>query len=101
MASRIVHARAANNREEVLAEAPDFFRVEWRQSPGLRKLYFYAAILCVASATTGYDGSMLNAMQFFPTWEEHMDHPSDVLLGRYVGTQYTCAAKSTADGPSA
>jgi len=27
---------------------------------------------------------MLNAMQFFPTWEEHMNNPSDVLLGRYV-----------------
>lgn len=84
MASRMIHGRerAAENREEILAEAPDFFRVEWKESPGLRKLYFYAAILCVASATTGYDGSMLNAMQFFPAWEEHMDYPSDVRLGR-------------------
>lgn len=82
MASRMIRNQAVDNREEVLAEAPDFFRVEWKQSPGLRKLYFYAAILCVASATTGYDGSMLNAMQFFPTWEEHMGNPSDVGLGR-------------------
>lgn len=37
-------------------EAPQFERVEWRKDPGLRKLYFYAAILCIASATTGYDG---------------------------------------------
>lgn len=37
-------------------EAPQFERVEWRKDPGLRKLYFYAAVLCVASATTGYDG---------------------------------------------
>lgn len=85
MASRTINTRAAGNREEILAEAPDFFRVEWKYSPGLRKLYFYAGVLCVASATTGYDGSMLNAMQFFPSWERHMDHPSDVLLGRYVG----------------
>lgn len=38
------------------AEAPELERVNWRQDPGLRKLYFYAAIICVASATTGYDG---------------------------------------------
>ena len=38
------------------AEAPRFERVEWTKEPGLRKLYFYAFILCIASATTGYDG---------------------------------------------
>jgi hypothetical protein len=37
-------------------EAPDFERVEWTKDPGLRQLYFYAFVLCVASATTGYDG---------------------------------------------
>lgn len=37
-------------------EAPDFEHVSWSKDPGLRKLYFYAVILCVASATTGYDG---------------------------------------------
>lgn len=82
MASRGMQHRAADNREQALVEAPDFFRVEWKHSPGLRKLYFYAAVLCIASATTGYDGSMLNAIQFLPTWRAHMDHPSDVLLGR-------------------
>jgi hypothetical protein len=38
------------------AEAPELERVSWHKDPGLRKLYFYAAIICVASATTGYDG---------------------------------------------
>jgi hypothetical protein len=38
------------------AEAPELAYVNWRTDPGLRKLYFYAAIICVASATTGYDG---------------------------------------------
>lgn len=38
------------------AEAPELEYVNWWQDPGLRKLYFYAAIICVASATTGYDG---------------------------------------------
>lgn len=37
-------------------DAPVLPYVNWRKDPGLRKLYFYAAIICVASATTGYDG---------------------------------------------
>lgn len=36
-----------------LAELP---HVSWTKDPQLRKLYFYAAIICVASATNGYDG---------------------------------------------
>jgi hypothetical protein len=41
------------------AEAPELERVNWRQDPGLRKLYCYAAVICIASATTGYDGYAL------------------------------------------
>jgi hypothetical protein len=37
-------------------DAPQFERVDWKKEPGLRKLYFYAFVLCIASATTGYDG---------------------------------------------
>ncbi len=37
-------------------EAPKFEKVDWKRDPGLRKLYFYAIVLCIASATTGYDG---------------------------------------------
>lgn len=37
-------------------DAPEFEKVNWRKDPNLRKLYFWACILCVASATTGYDG---------------------------------------------
>lgn len=37
-------------------EAPEFEKVDWKKEPGLRKLYFFAIVLCVASATTGYDG---------------------------------------------
>lgn len=47
---------AANEEAQAQEEAPKFERVTWYQEPGLRKLYFYAFILCVASATTGYDG---------------------------------------------
>lgn len=40
----------------VAEDAPNFEKVSWYKDPGLRKLYFYAFILCIASATTGYDG---------------------------------------------
>ena len=42
--------------EVAQAEAPHLEHVEWTKDPGLRKLYFWAFILCIASATTGYDG---------------------------------------------
>ncbi len=42
--------------EVAQAEAPEFEKVNWFSDPGLRKLYFWCAVLCVASATTGYDG---------------------------------------------
>jgi len=50
---------SAPRRDEAAAaaeEAPNFEKVSWFKDPGLRKLYFYAFILCIASATTGYDG---------------------------------------------
>lgn len=37
-------------------EAPELERVNWMRDAGLRKLYFWAGIICLASATTGYDG---------------------------------------------
>jgi sugar porter (SP) family MFS transporter len=64
------------------AETPEIPYVDWKKSASLRKLYFYCAIICVASATTGYDGSMLNAIQIMPTWQDQMDHPTTDRLGR-------------------
>ena len=54
----MVKAPAAKKAEiEVAqAEAPHLEKVDWKHDAGLRKLYFYAAIICIASATTGYDG---------------------------------------------
>jgi hypothetical protein len=42
--------------EVAQAEAPEFEKVTWYSDPGLRKLYFWCTVLCIASATTGYDG---------------------------------------------
>jgi hypothetical protein len=51
----------AKNRADVeaaQAEAPHLKKVNWRSDAGLRKLYFYAFFICIASATTGYDGQV-------------------------------------------
>ncbi|KAF6826680.1 hexose transporter protein [Colletotrichum plurivorum] len=62
-------------------EAPRFERVIWYKEPGLRKLYWHAFILCIASASTGYDGMFFNSVQNFESWKEYFDSPSDHLLG--------------------
>lgn len=42
--------------EATQAEAPKLRHVIWYKDPGLRKLYFFGTMLCLACATTGYDG---------------------------------------------
>lgn len=37
------------------AEVPELERADWKRDPGLRKLYFFAFVICIASATSGYD----------------------------------------------
>ncbi|KAK4197863.1 general substrate transporter [Triangularia verruculosa] len=68
-------------------EAPQFERVDWRKDPGLRKLYFFAIILCVASATTGYDGMLFNAVQNMEQWDSYFGRPRGSILG-LVGALY-------------
>ncbi|GAB1742231.1 hypothetical protein NU219Hw_g7788t1 [Hortaea werneckii] len=82
MAPHIVKAPHQENITEAQEAAPAIPKVIWHKSPNMRKLYFFAAILCINSATTGYDGSMLNAMQFFPSWESYFNEPSSDTLGR-------------------
>jgi len=62
-------------------EAPEFEKVEWTKDPGLRKLYFYAFVLCIASATTGYDGMFFNSVQNFPSWVDFFGNPQGSMLG--------------------
>jgi hypothetical protein len=42
--------------EVAIAEAPHLEHVVWYRNQGLRKLYGMLMVLCLASATTGYDG---------------------------------------------
>lgn len=50
--------------EVAVAEAPQLRHVVWYRDPGLRRLYGLVIVLCLASATTGYDGSATST--FFP-----------------------------------
>jgi hypothetical protein len=57
MPSFAIGAKAPNQNAVVAREeAPQFEKVEWKKRPNMRKLYIWACVLCVASATTGYDG---------------------------------------------
>jgi len=78
--SKVIASHKAD-AEVAKAEAPALPQVEWRKDPGLRKLYFYAAIICVASATTGYDGSMLNNIRILPQWTDFFNNPEGSNLG--------------------
>jgi len=56
MASKYLRNEKKERADEVRAAGPEIPHVQWTKSPNMRKLYFYCGILCVASATTGYDG---------------------------------------------
>jgi MFS family permease len=63
-------ASAAAAVEAAQAEAPQFDRVSWYREPHLRRLYMCAAVLMVASATTGYDGSLVYTSQLITPWSD-------------------------------
>ncbi|PMD41599.1 general substrate transporter [Hyaloscypha variabilis F] len=74
-----IKAPAVAAREQLAADhqdaPPEFEHVEWTKDPGLRKLYILSAFgLLVASATTGYDGSLLNLLQQYDYWETYFNH---------------------------
>lgn len=76
MALEIIKKLKTDKDEHVAAaqeEAPHFEKVIWYRDPGLRQLYFYAFVLCIASATTGYDGSVTtpHLLQREATLENH------------------------------
>jgi len=74
-------AKSRSDVEAAQAEAPHLKKVNWRSDAGLRKLYFYAFFICIASATTGYDGSMLNNLRILPKWTEFFGDPKGDTLG--------------------
>ncbi|KAF2641808.1 hexose transporter-like protein [Massarina eburnea CBS 473.64] len=74
-------AIASANIQAARDDAPGFEKVNWKKEPNMRKLYFWACILCVASATTGYDGMMMNSSQQMDRWTNYFDKPDDNRLG--------------------
>jgi hypothetical protein len=67
--------------EVAQAEAPEFERVKWWKDGNLPKLYLWCSVLLVASATTGYDGQMLNASQLMDPWQKFFGNPTGSRLG--------------------
>ena len=66
---------AQEQRQQAVDEAPEFEKVSWSKDPALRKLYINCTFgLLVGSATTGYDGSLLNLLQQYDYWEAYFDH---------------------------
>jgi sugar porter (SP) family MFS transporter len=82
--------RAADNDDMQMAQAiaPRFEKVTWYREPHLRKLYFLTIFLLVGSATTGYDGMLVNTSQQMDDWKEYLpqsanDHWLGVLINMY------------------
>ncbi|KAJ5626338.1 hypothetical protein N7510_002647 [Penicillium lagena] len=60
-------------------QPPQFEHVEWTKDPALRKLYILCIFgLLVASATTGYDGSLLNLLQNYNYWEKYFGNIGNI-----------------------
>ena len=52
-----VVAKAEEDRQQDLVEAPTFEKVSWTKDKNIRKLYINCGLgLLIGSATTGYDG---------------------------------------------
>lgn len=84
----IVQHNAEENLDIARAEAPRFEKVTWYKEPHLRKLYFMSIFLLVGSATTGYDGMLLNTSQQMDFWKEYFPeytnaHKLGILINMY------------------
>ncbi|KPM43272.1 hypothetical protein AK830_g3230 [Neonectria ditissima] len=70
------------NLDAARVEAPKFEKVTWYKEPHLRNLYILSIFLLVASATTGYDGMMVNTSQQMSKWEDYFpEHENNNKLG--------------------
>lgn len=70
------------------ADAPVVKKIIWYKEPQLRKLYLLCIFLLVASATTGYDGMMVNTSQQMDKWKEFFPEYEDanklgILINMY------------------
>ena len=78
----LVQSNAAEQLDAAREQAPNFEKVTWYKEPHLRKLYFLSIFLLVGSATTGYDGMLLNTSQQMDTWKSFFpQHENASKLG--------------------
>jgi MFS family permease len=83
-----VQASAAEELELAREQAPNFEKVTWYKEPHLRQLYFLSIFLLIGSATTGYDGMLLNTSQQMDYWKEYFPEHVDanklgILINMY------------------
>ena len=76
-AKHTIQHEVEDNIEIARAEAPRFEKVNWKKEPHLRNLYFMSIFLMVASATTGYDGMLVNTSQQMNTWQSYFPEVQD------------------------
>ena len=62
----------------------EFPKVTWYTDPALRRTYLCLMFVVITSATNGYDGSIVNALQSMGTWQEYFNHPHGSLLGLFT-----------------
>jgi sugar porter (SP) family MFS transporter len=79
---------AANSGADARADGHKFETVIWYKEPHLRNLYFLTIFLLIASATTGYDGMMVNTSQQMDAWKDYFPEYEDpnklgILINMY------------------
>ena len=62
----------------------EFPEVTWYTDPALRRTYLCLALVVMTSATNGYDGSIVNALQSMTTWNDYFNDPHGSLLGLFA-----------------
>lgn len=62
----------------------EFPTVTWYKDPGLRKTYLCLMFVVITSATNGYDGSIVNALQSMNSWQDYFNDPHGSLLGLFT-----------------
>ncbi|CDK28777.1 unnamed protein product [Kuraishia capsulata CBS 1993] len=63
--------------EDVLPDSEE----AWYLKPQLRRLNFFSLFALLSSASSGFDGSMLNGLQSIPSWSLYFDGLSGWRLG--------------------
>ena len=62
----------------------EFPEVTWYKDPALRRTYLCLMFVVITSATNGYDGSIVNALQSMDSWQDYFNHPKGSLLGLFT-----------------